>query len=252
MADDPDQVVAFSSRGPTQDGRIKPELVAPGTFVLSTRSSMIAANNFAWGRFQPSNRYFFMGGTSMATPLTAGAAAIVREYLRKVRKQRSPSAALLKAVLVAGAVRLPGTAAPGVLCDIHQGFGRVNLDAVLNPPAPATTLLVDHRRGLATGQVATRKLTVRASQQPLRIVLAYTDFPGPTLVNNLNLLVRGPGGARYVGNQVGAGATALDTANNVEVVHIDQPAPGAWTVDVVASNVPSGPQDYALVIKGCV
>jgi hypothetical protein len=213
---------------------------------------MIAANNFAWGRFQPSNRYFFMGGTSMATPLTAGAAAIVREYLRKVRKQRSPSAALLKAVLVAGAVRLPGTAAPGVLCDIHQGFGRVNLDAVLNPPAPATTLLVDHRRGLATGQVATRKLTVRASQQPLRIVLAYTDFPGPTLVNNLNLLVRGPGGERYVGNQAEPGATALDTSNNVEVVHIDQPAPGPWTVDVVASNIPSGPQDYALVMRGAL
>jgi hypothetical protein len=243
-------VVAFSSRGPTRDGRIKPEIVAPGTFVLSTRSSMIAPNNFAWARFQPSSQYFYMGGTSMATPLTAGAVALVREYLRKVRKLRSPSAALLKAVLVAGAVRLPGTAAAGVLCDNHQGFGRVDLDRVLSPPATARTVLVDQRRGLATGAVATRSVTVRSAQRPLRVVLAYTDFPGPTLVNNLNLLVHAPGGARYVGNQPDAGATALDTANNVEVVQVDQPAPGMWTIEVVASNVPSGPQDYAMVITG--
>jgi hypothetical protein len=191
-----------------------------------------------------------MGGTSMATPLTAGAMALVREYLRKVRGQRSPSAALLKAVLVAGVVRLPGTAAAGTVCDNHQGFGRVNLDAVLVPPAPAKTILVDQRRGLATGAVGTRKVTVLAPGQPLRIVLAYTDFPGPTLVNNLNLLVRGPGGERYVGNQSAAGATALDAANNVEVVQVDRPAAGVWTIEVVASNVPSGPQDYALVMTG--
>jgi subtilisin family serine protease len=252
MADDPDQVVPFSSRGPTRDGRIKPEVIAPGTFVLSTRSSMIAPNNFAWARFQPSNRYFYMGGTSMATPLTAGAVALVREYLRKVRKQRSPSAALLKAMLVAGAVRLLGTAGPGTLCDNHQGFGRVNLDAVLAPPAPLKTILADQRRGLATGSVASRKVTVLAPGQPLRIVLAYTDYPGPTLVNNLNLLVRGPDGERYVGNQPATGATVLDTANNVEVVQVEQAGAGVWTIDVVASNVPSGPQDYALVIRGNV
>lgn len=64
MADDPQQVVAFSSRGPTIDGRIKPELVAPGTFILSARSSQVGSNNFAWGAYGPAKRdYVHMGGT---------------------------------------------------------------------------------------------------------------------------------------------------------------------------------------------
>jgi len=47
MANNPQQVVAFSSRGPTQDGRVKPDVIAPGTFILSTRSTQIAVNNTA-------------------------------------------------------------------------------------------------------------------------------------------------------------------------------------------------------------
>ena len=66
-------IVAFSGRGPTKDERIKPDVVAPGTFILSTESRYIPENNYAWGKFPPNKDYFFMGGTSMATPLTAGA-----------------------------------------------------------------------------------------------------------------------------------------------------------------------------------
>ena len=73
MADDPDQVVAFSSRGPTADGRVKPEVVAPGTWILSTKSTMLSTTANGWRRFPQSSKYFYMGGTSMATPLTAGA-----------------------------------------------------------------------------------------------------------------------------------------------------------------------------------
>lgn len=69
IANDPEQVAAFSSRGPTADGRIKPDVVAPGTFVLSTRSTLIASNNTGWSPFPASRLYFYMGGTSMATPL---------------------------------------------------------------------------------------------------------------------------------------------------------------------------------------
>ncbi len=53
MANNPGQVVAFSSRGPTLDGRVKPDVVAPGTFILSTRSSRLAPNNFAWPPIPP-------------------------------------------------------------------------------------------------------------------------------------------------------------------------------------------------------
>jgi hypothetical protein len=85
MADDPGHIVAFSSRGPTADGRFKPDVVAPGTFVLSTRSTRIARNNTAWAAFPPSRLYFHMGGTSMATPLAAGAVGLLRQHVRKKR-----------------------------------------------------------------------------------------------------------------------------------------------------------------------
>jgi serine protease AprX len=251
MADNPDQIVAFSSRGPTRDNRFKPEIVAPGTFILSTRSSMIASNNTAWAPFPPSRKYFYMGGTSMATPLTAGAVALVREYLRTRKNIANPSAAMLKATLIAGATRLAGTATAGTIVDNHQGFGRVNLDAVLAPASPAVGTFVNVQPGLATGAAYTATVNVKSNAVPLRIVLAYTDFPGNKLINNLNLIVTGPDGKRRVGNQSGTGIT-LDTANNVEVVHIDKPAAGAWKIEVIASNVPHGPQDFALVYIGHV
>ena len=80
MADDPEQVVAFGSRGPTADGRVKPDIVAPGTWILSTKSTNRSAAPPPAGPFPMSSKYFYMGGTSMATPLTAGLVAAVRQH----------------------------------------------------------------------------------------------------------------------------------------------------------------------------
>ena len=238
------QVVAFSSRGPTSDGRVKPDVVAPGTFILSTRSTRLAPNNFAWGAWPANNRYFHMGGTSMATPITSGCVALLRQYLRTQRGVASPSAALLKALLIAGAQRLPGQAPATALLDNAQGYGRVDLDRSLKK-----VLLTTDAPGLRTGQLWQADLSVTTRSRDLRIVLAYSDFPGEGLVNNLNLIVTSPDGRRTVGNQrVGSGqALVLDDRNNVEVVQANKAKPGTWRVEVVASNVAQGPQDFALV-----
>jgi subtilisin family serine protease len=246
MADQPDQVVAFSSRGPTRDKRFKPDVIAPGTFILSTRSTMIAANNTAWAPFPASKKYFYMGGTSMATPLTAGAVALIREYLRTKQKITKPSAALLKATLIAGAVRLPDTAANGTLVDNHQGYGRVNLDAILTPAGQTKATFTDVSKGLNTGEVHTTTIKVNAGAKLLKAVLVYSDYPGLSLVNNLNLILTGPDGKKYTGNQGGSSAV-LDTVNNVEVITLLSPSAGDWRLDVVGSNIPKGPQDFALV-----
>lgn len=250
MANNPEQVVAFSSRGPTQDGRFKPDVIAPGTFILSTRSTQIAPNNMAWAGFPPSRLYFHMGGTSMATPLTAGAVVLLREYYRKKMKVKSPTAALLKATLIAGVSRLSGYSLAGAVLDPHQGFGRVNLDAVLSPPAPASTRFAEIKPGLKTGEIHSMPVEVKSGNVPLRVTLAYSDFPGPALINNLNLTLTAPDGTRTVGNQVAGGGMIVDTKNNAEVVHISQPIPGTWKIEVIGSNVPQGPQDFALVYLG--
>lgn len=251
MANNPNQVVAFSSRGPTRDGRFKPEIVAPGTFILSTRSTMIAQNNTAWAPFPLSHMYFYMGGTSMATPLTAGAVGLVREYLRKKKHIRRPSAALLKATLIAGAIRLASSGAKGNFVDNEQGYGRVNLDNILAPAQPASAKFIEVRPGLQTGDLNRTVIQVRSGNVPLRIVSAYSDYPGPALVNNLNLIVRSPDNQVYAGNQrVGASPVELDNKNNIEAVHIDEPTLGEWRLEMVGANIPQGPQAFALVVLG--
>lgn len=243
MANDPDQVAAFSSRGPTMDGRIKPDVLAPGTYILSTRSSKLAPNNFGWSIYPPKkNRYFYMVGTSMATPLTSGAVALLRQFLRTKQGIPAPSAALVKALLIAGVTRLPKTAPTGTIVDNHQGFGRVNLDG-----STKKTLAAIEGPGLNTGQKFTFTIQVPTAGMTLRIAMCYTDFPGDTLINNLNLIVTSPSGKRYIGNQpTSGGSLALDSTNNTEVVMVKKAVQGNWIVDVVASNVSSGPQDFGL------
>lgn len=247
MADDADDMVAFSSRGPTTDGRVKPDVVAPGTWILSTKSTMLSPTATGWKPFPGSKRYFYMGGTSMATPLTAGAVAVVRQYLRRELGVEEPTAALLKAALVAGAARLPDVGEKGALLDPNQGYGRVDVAAVVRPGGGAR-LSLPEVEALDTGEAGTVEVEV-TDGAPLRVVLAYSDFPGAALVNNLNLVVTGPDGRTWTGNSAEPGGT-FDRANNVELVQVAEPETGTWTVQVVAANVPRGPQPYALVVLG--
>jgi subtilisin family serine protease len=142
VSDDVDGMAAFSSRGPVDGDRIKPDVVAPGTNVLSMLSSRVSATSDPlWGRL-PKNHalrqfYCWSGGTSMSTPLVAGAAALVRQHLVEQRRHvvdgRQPSGALVKAFLVNGAVSMrgqfPGEIGSGT--NNVTGFGRVDLTATI-------------------------------------------------------------------------------------------------------------------------
>jgi serine protease AprX len=240
IADDAGQVAALSSRGPTADGRIKPDVLAPGTFILSTRSRRLAPDAEGWAAYGPNPLYMHEGGTSMATPLVSGCVALIREHLRKARGLAAPSAALLKAVLIAGAQRLGRGSA---LADPHQGYGRVNLERSLRG-----LQLVAEGGGLRTGEQRSHPLQLAATAgRTLRIVLAYSDWPGTALINNLNLIVVSPAGRTHIGNlRAGSGPLLLDGRNNVEIVQVPAAQAGRWRIEVVGSNVTQGPQDYAL------
>lgn len=253
MVDSIDDIVAFSSRGPCNTGRNKPDVVAPGTFILSARSSQIAANNFAWGAFSSAKRhYMYMGGTSMATPLVAGSAAVVRQHLRQRLGVINPSAALLKACLIHSADYLNYRfrhASSEEFLDNEQGWGRVNLSRIVSPSLPTRIVFIDEARALATGREHRYRFLVQDGAVPFKVTLAYTDFPGEDLVNNLNLLVSGPGGQFFLGND-SSGSRRTDSVNNIEAVVVRTPAAGEWTVRVVASEVLENPQDFSLVISG--
>jgi len=278
LKDDPsagnaEQMAAFSSRGPADDGRIKPDVVAPGTWVLSGFSDLYQEGYDAlpnpqtggyqydgWG-YPLDDKYKYMGGTSMANPLVAGGAAVVRDYYEK-EDAHDASAALVKATLVNSAVDLLDENNDGVndnavpIPNFSEGWGRVDLAAATD----GTRLYVDEEEPLATGQLATFTYDVQAGA-PLKVTLAWSDYRGTAyasraLVNDLDLEVSGPGGASYRGNVFGAGWSAsgglADRVNNLENVYVQSPPAGAWTVTVRAFNVPQGPQPFALVVAGQV
>jgi hypothetical protein len=159
---------------------------------------------------------------------------------------------LLKAALVAGTRKARGESPASHVYDMAQGFGLVDVDAIVAPRSPAEVYFLDETNGLATGETREIELRVRSPAVPLRVVLAYTDWPGPRLVNNLNLVLVDPRGRTRAGNVPGRGTLQADTRNNVEMVQVADPLPGTWQVRVVGSNVPQGPQDFALCLRGAI
>jgi serine protease AprX len=244
-------LAAFSSRGPTQDGRIKPEIVSPGTNILSNRTRVPGAE-LLWGAYN--DDYVWSGGTSMATPLTAGAATVVRQYLVDDRKIAKPSGALVKAVLMHTAFDLfPGQF--GALGkdkgqellsgrpNNDEGYGRVDLDKATNL---GKAIIVDEHAGLATGDMHKYPLQVSGGGK-LTATLVYTDAAASVgaakaLVNDLDLVVVDPAGHE---------TTLGDHTNNTEMIEM-QAQGGNYEIRVKGTNVPQGPvggrQPYALVI----
>ncbi|MEK7790050.1 MAG: hypothetical protein AAB309_00305 [Deltaproteobacteria bacterium] len=138
--------------------------------------------------------------------------------------------------------------------NIHEGWGRVNLEKTLVYKNRALQFF-DETVGISTGKEKTYQVTVADSSEPLKITLAYTDYPGSTsarkaLVNDLDLIVQAPARSKmYFSN----GLNSADRANNVEGVDILTPAVGTYTITVRGHQVPNGrngAQPYALVITG--
>ncbi len=243
MANNPDGMVAFSSRGPTTDGRIKPDVVAPGSFILSAKSR--DASSPGWGP-SADPLYFFNGGTSMATPLVAGCTALVREYIIEERQIATPSAALIKAMLVNGAQDIAGQYVPsetGGIPNNSEGFGRVDMAATLN----ASVQLQDEATELDTGDEETITVAVNSGAS-LKVTLVWTDRPGPTLQNDLDLIVQTADGQERHGN-VAPNSTDFDRNNNVEQVIWENIPAGNVDIIVRAHRIPSFSQSYALVTR---
>jgi len=270
-ADGPDTMCDFSSRGPCADGRIKPDLVAPGSWIASAASSAAPDEAaIAWTAID--NFYVYMGGTSMSGPHAAGAAAVFVQFYQSTHTNAVPSPALVKAALINSAEELDeANGGPSPVPNNDEGWGRINLENIVVTNVNNTSRFyqyLDQTVLLTNSQVYAQHIFVEGSDQPLKVTLAYTDVPGfpgalPALVNDLDLEVVGPDGTLYRGNQFGAGESvpnppSSDKLNNVEGVFLSQPAPGDYLIRVRGSKIVQDArldsaavdQDFALVTSG--
>ncbi|MHC4975489.1 MAG: S8 family serine peptidase [Planctomycetota bacterium] len=261
--------------GPTDDGRRKPDILAPGTNITSAN----IVSRDGGGNIISDCTLRTLSGTSMASPAIAGAAAMTRQYfmdgfyptgVATPGDELTPSAALVKAMIINSGQDITLTAIPsrpvtGYPTD-NEGWGRAQLDRVLHFPGEARTLIVQDVRNtdggaLNTTDVTTYEVNVTGSAEQLRVTLAFTDVEGVPLtatpvVNDIDLQVEDPNGNVYLGNVfdqpngVSMLGGSADQLNNIEQVHLDTPMAGTWQVHINGTAVNTGTQGYAIVITG--
>ncbi len=261
----PEYKASFSSLGWSSDGRIKPDIMAPGQTSTSRSDNNINSGNCTLVTIQ---------GTSMATPVCAGSAALVRQYYMEgwhPSGQKTPSdaftptGALIKATLLNGTTDMTGVT--GSPPNRSEGWGRVNVEHSLYFSGDARrAIAMDRRDEFTTTTSPAWEIQVDASGTTesgvLKFTLAWTDYPGDpaastALVNDLDLIVTKLGGEVivYRGNALDENGYSIpdgarDALNNVEMVVLPASTAGRYKVRVEPARIVYGPQGFAFVAGG--
>ncbi len=239
MAEDA-SMTTFSSWGPTDDGRMRPDVVAPGDSKAGGIKSCFYFST-----------YMRMAGTSMASPVTTGAVALALELWNREVGPPDPPPHLMKALIVHGARDL---GAPGP--DYAFGYGLVQIPNTLNLILARAFIEFE----LDQGGLFTRRFRVHGTE-PFKVTLAWTDPPGPLLsgkdlVNDPDLSVLTPTGDVALpfvldpANPSVAAGRGINSIDPIEQVIIESPEEGIYEVRVSATAVPEGPQQAAVVFSG--
>jgi len=250
-------MTGFSSFGPTDDGRLKPDIVGPGCQNGGDGGITSPAFDDADGdgnldAGETRNSYVVMCGTSMSTPIVAGATALLIQQWRTTRGAGSrPLPHTVKALYAHTATDL-GNAGP----DYRFGWGAFNARAAVDLVRADDTADLIHVEDVGNG--ATDFFTFNSDGSgPVRVTLAWSDPPATrlaatTLINNLDLRLVDPDGIvfqPFLLNPAAPGNVATNGDDNVNVVEmvIGAAKAGTWTVRVIGDAVPSGPQVYTLI-----
>jgi uncharacterized repeat protein (TIGR02543 family) len=252
-------IATFSSRGPTDDGRIKPDVVANGWILNSTSSAA-------------DNAYVDKSGTSMAAPSATGSAALLVEQYAKLFNGGAMRSSTLKGLLIHTATDV-GNPGP----DYHYGWGLIDVKS-------GADLIADHHDNPGKKRMREERITTTSGSivqsfrwdgsSPIRSTLCWTDPAGttisthdsrtPTLVNNLNLKLIAPDGTEflpYVMPFVGtwtlasmsqSATTGVNNTDNVEQVYVQTPTQaGVWQAVVsYQGTLTNNQQDFSLLLSG--
>jgi len=234
-----DNLANSSSRGPAEDGRIKPDVCAVGTNVYSTIDV---------------NTYANFTGTSMACPGVSGSLATLYQAYEDIHGAE-PTSDIIKAAVMNTAEDL-GNPGP----DFKYGYGRINVRRAYELIEAGNFI----RDSITTGQTQSHVIPVPTNAEQIRVMVYWNDYEGTPnaftpLVNNLNMQVVTPTSGTFnpwvlnstpVASLLDADATrGIDNINNTEQVTIDNPDFSTMTVTVNGASIPQGPQKYVLVYE---
>jgi hypothetical protein len=247
---DNNAMTEFSGWGPTSNGRLKPDIVAPGCRNLGDGTTGIVS-------MVPTTGVGRSCGTSMAAPAVTGAIALLVEKMAKLGQDKlSVFPSTYKALLIHGAADL-GVPGP----DFQFGYGRLNL--------PSTLKLMDEGafRQLSIekeSEVQTQQVAIASGLGELKVTLVWDDrplgiFAHEELSNDLDLVLVSPSGELHlpfllnavIGKESEQAHVGVDHVNVVEQVIVRQPTAGIWGISVRASKMgsPSNGQTYSLVMS---
>lgn len=255
-------ITSFSSEGPADDGRIKPDVVANGSSLTSCSSASDTASTV-------------MSGTSMASPNACGSALLLQQYYYNRFPGQMMRADLMKGLIIHTADDI-GNVGP----DYRYGWGLMNTKAAAD--VIKDTANQAGGASMITGSVTDNGVMATASAtytfrwdgtRPLRATLCWTDPAGTAqtthdsrtraLVNDLNLSVQRLGGLTYRpyvmpyvgtwtnGNLSAVATTGVNSVDNVEQVYLGAPVAGDYTITVnYAGSLQNGVQPFALIVTG--
>jgi len=249
----------YSAWGPTDDGRIKPDVVAKGVSTYSTSSD-------------GDEEYTYKGGTSMAAPSVAGSIGLLQEHYREEVSETAPLASTMRGLVLHTVDQTGANEGP----DYEHGWGLMNTESAADVISEHADVQDGHIFEITLASGEEYSMVVEGNDQPLKVTVAWTDPPAtplhqrtpqppllnndePMLINDLDLRVYGPDDHEYKPwildweNPSDPADTGDNDRDNVEQVYIEQAESGEpYTIEVThkEDSLEGGSQDFSLIVTG--